>query len=175
MRGIPKIIAEIVQLLPAWLVVPFAVACLALAAPVWLHSVRVKQIGGAVRRMVRANNDTRSALHNRVFLLAGGKPGLLLIAVEQAQRYNQRALFKDAMAALQATGQKKKELAIIRAKISPERQHIGHPLEIAVGVQGLVDQGMIDAAQTRLAEALGRYPSDPDLLDLQRRLNNARS
>ena len=169
-RGVGDIVSLLTQLLPPWLMAVLGVVALILAAPQWFHSMRIKQIGGAVRRMIRADSPTRDQLADRAMDLAGHHPKRLLAAAEQAIRYNQTSLRKRALDRLEQTGQLKIDLHRLRQLTKPEVKPVGHPLEVAVGIRGLLEQGMLDTARRRLDEALAKYPKDPDLIALKAKL-----
>ncbi len=162
-RGVGDIVSLLTQLLPPWAMVTVAVLVLLLAAPQWFHSMRIKQIGGAIRRMVRADDARRQELSDRAMTLAGHHAKRLLAVAEQAVRYNQHALRNRALDRLDETGALPDDVHRLRHLTSRETGHIGHPLEVVVGIEGLLDQGMNDTARRRLDEALTKYPQDPDL------------
>lgn len=159
------------QIVPPWALLP-ALLLLGLAAvPVWLRMVRARQIGGRIRRMVRAEPADREQLANEVLELAGDRDALLLTAAEQAIRYDQRGLRDRVIAALDARGTSPAEVAHLRSKTRASPAPIGHPLEIAGSVERLVEQGLHERARERLEAGRKRYPDDPDLLALERRLS----
>ena len=166
-RGVGDIVSLLTQLLPPWMMAVVGVVVLILAAPQWFHSMRIKQIGGAIRRMVRADASQRAQLSDRAMDLAGHHPKRLLAVAEQAIRYNQTSLRKRALDRLEQTGKLKTDLHRLRHLTKPETKPVGHPLEVVVGIEGLLEQGMLDTARSRLDEALKKYPRDPDLIALK--------
>lgn len=168
-------IAQLVgQVVPPWLLGPLAVLLLLAALPLWLRSVRIKQIGGRTRRLIRAEGAERDALVQEIFDLTGDKPALLLAAVEHATRYGQRDVRDRAAAGLRAQGAKLQDLELLLAKEKPEPKPIPHPIEVAVNVERMLSEGMVETARERLEQARTRYPDDPDLDALWQRVQEAR-
>lgn len=171
-RVAQQLIEAVTSLLPPWMVAPVLGVLVLLSVPLWLNSVRNKQISGAVRRLVRAPDAVaREALLKRIWSLAAERPSRVLVIVREAIRYDQRQLMNEAMDWLDARGEAVEDLRIIRGKMTPEPKPVGHPLEVAVTVERLVEEGMHEAARSRLNDALARYPKDADLMALSRRLN----
>jgi hypothetical protein len=168
-RGITDITGTIGMFLPPWALALLGVLLVAAAFPFWLNSMRIKQISGRSRRMVRAEHDERQRLANEILDLAGDNSTRLLAAVEQTTRYGLRALRTECVARLRATGERSKDLAQILAKEAPERKPIGHAIEAIVTIERMLEEGLGPAARTRLDEALTRYPHDPELLQLKER------
>lgn len=169
-RAFTDIAQLIGQLVPTWLMIPIAIGLGLLALPFWLRSMKSKQISGRARRMVRADPDLRSRLRREILELAGETPALLFTAGQQAIKYDLRDLRDVVLERLEATGKAPEDVAHLRSKIEPEKKPIPHPLEVAVNVERLLEEGMIDTARQRLAEALDRYPDDPDLQELDRQV-----
>lgn len=172
-RVAQQLIEAVTSLLPPWLVAPTLVLLAIASVPLWLNSVRNKQISGAVRRMVRAPDSVaHQALEQRVWDLAAERPSRVLVIVREAIRYDQRRLRDDAMRWLDERNEAEEDLRLIRSKMAPDPKPIGHPLEVAVAVERLMEQGMNDAAHARLDEAIRRYPTDVDLRTLKNQLLN---
>ena len=164
-------IAELIgQMVPPWLLAPLAGLILLAALPFWLQSMRSKKISARVRRLVRAEGEARVQLCQEIFEIAGDRPSLLVTAIGQAIRYDQRDLRDQAIVRLEATGKGAEDLVHIRKKLEPERKPVAHPLEVAVGVERLIEEGMLETARQRIAEGLVRYPGDPDLQALESRV-----
>lgn len=161
-------------LLPPWAVAAVFALVLAAAVPAWLNNVRIKQIRGLVRRMVRASADEREAMIERALSLADRKPTRLITAVEQAAKYDQRGLQERAMATLDEVAPD--EAARLRFKMQPDAlKKVQHPLEVAVRVERLLAEGLVDAAAEHLDGALARSPDDPDLRALTEVVGAARA
>ena len=171
-RGITDITNTLGMFLPPWALVTMGIAVLLFGFPFWLNSMRIKQIGGRSRRMVRADHEERDKLAQEILDLAGENPTRLLAAVEQSTRYGLRALRSECITRLKNTGEYREDLARILAKEAPERMPIGHAIEAVVTIERMLDEGMGPAARTRLDEALARYPQDADLLALRDRVKN---
>lgn len=169
-RGVTDIANTLNLLLPPWAVGGLIALALVLVFPFWIDSMRIKQISGRARRMVRAEPDVRQALFDQIIDLGGSSPNRLLAIVAQADKYGLRDLRAEAIRRLEQTGQATEDLARLRKKQAPERKPVGHVLEAVVTIERMIEQGMTVAARTRLEEALDRYPGDPELLALQDRL-----
>lgn len=157
------------QLVPPW-AIPIVIGVLgALAAPFWLESVRGKQIKGAVRRMVRASEDERPPLAERALSLAGTRRTRLIALVQEAMRYDQRALRDEALVRLERVH--RGDAAELRKRIDKPRTRYRDPVEAVVRIEGLLDEGLVVAAREQLEEARRSFPHDPDLDRLQERVS----
>lgn len=151
------------MLLPPWAVLAVFVVVLLLAVPAWLDNMRIKQIRGTVRRMVRAEPDQREKLGRDALWLASRRVKRVVALVEASIQYDQRALQSEALALLD--GVSPQEARRLRSKLAPEAEKkVLHPLEVVVRVERLLAEGMVEAARDRLEEGLARHPDDPDLL-----------
>lgn len=171
-RGLGDLVQSLELLLPPW-AVGLLVAVVAVALlPAWIDNMRVKQIRGTVRRMVRASEPQRLELAERAIRLAGRRRVRLDALVHVAHRYQQVELRRRGLQALEAldpASAKQHREAIEREK----PKEVLHPLEVVVRVERLLSEGLTDAAQARLDEALERHPDDPDLLALRARVRSA--
>lgn len=169
MAGLGTLVRTLGTVLPPWLVIPVAIVLLLAFLPAWVETMRHKQLRGLVRRMVRAEEAPRRALIDRALALARGRGPRLAVIVEQAMKYGQRALMDEALAALQAIDPLGADR--LRAQQRPDSpKTVLHPLEVSVRVERLLAEGMREAAEARLDEALARHPRDPDLLALRARV-----
>lgn len=169
-RGFGEVMQALSALLPPEALAAVGAVVLLVMAPFWLDSMRGKQIRGAVRRMVRADPETRAALVDRVMSLAGTRPHRLVTLAQHAIKYDQRDVRDAAIAALEATGRAPQDVKRLRAEI--EKPPITHrdPLEAIVKIEGLLDQGLVVAAAEHLDAAERRFPGDPELAALRRRV-----
>ncbi len=158
------------QVVPPWAVPLVIGALVALAAPFWLENVRQKQIKGAVRRMVRADYEERPALVERALGLAGQRRIRLIALVQEAIRYDQRALRDEALGRLEQVKGGKTDAAELRKRVEKPRTRYRDPVEAAVRVEGLLDEGLLVAAREQLDEARSAFPDDPELDRLDQRL-----
>lgn len=170
-RVLSDIAGLLANVVPPWAFPPAVALLLVVAAPIWLRMVRGRQVGGLVRRMVRADPTERERLGDEVLGLAGTRDGLLLIAAEQAHRYDQRVFRDRVLAVLEARGAVPQDVARLRGKLAVAAPPVGHPLEIAANVERLLEQGLRDRARERLRAGRSRYPDDPDLSALEQRLD----
>ncbi|HHO51961.1 MAG TPA: hypothetical protein ENK18_14035 [Deltaproteobacteria bacterium] len=162
------------SLIPGWAIPIVLGIAGVLAVPFWIESVRSKQIKGAVRRMVRADGPTRRQLAHRALSLAGQRRLRLIGLVQEAIRYGQHALIEEGLARLTSDPHGHRDAEALRARIRKPGQRFRDPIEASVRIEGLLQQELFVAASEQLDEALGRFPTDPELLHLQRRLSEPR-
>ena len=169
-KGVTDFFVVLGQLLPPWAVATLGVLVFLAVLPGWLHSLRVKQINGTVRRMVRADGRERKRLEAHTFDLAGERIGRLEAVAHAGNKFGQQAVRDRALARLDALGRKDLADKIRNKDRKPPERVIGHPLEATVPIRRMLEQGMFETASVRLDEALGRFPGDPDLIALQAQL-----
>jgi hypothetical protein len=173
MSGISSLLKAVTTLLPPQVYVPLLVLAAIAAVPAWLHWVRTKQIAGRLRRMLRAASPEERAAHRQAaFELAGERPRELIYLADEAERLGQKGVFKQAVEALEATGKAPRDVRRLRALggDTPPKRGL-HPIEEAVIIERLWEQGLHAAARTRLAEVRAAFPEDPDLAEIQARLD----
>lgn len=172
MRMIPELLRNIEAILPPEVWVPLFVLLGIAAIPAWITWLRTKQIKGQLRRMLRASDPDEKASHrNAAFALAAGRPRRLVFLADEAYRLGQKGVFLEALEALEATGKYPKDIRRLRDKVEASPKRGGHPLEEAVIIERMWEQGLHAAARERLAEVRGRFPKDEDLADLAHRLD----
>jgi hypothetical protein len=167
MAGLGQLLRSLSEVVPlrALLVIVLAVALLAL--PAWLETVRERQLRGTVRRMVRADPEQRAALVDRALILAAHVPRRLSVLAGEAIRYDQRDVRDRALAALEEAGG---DTRALRARIDRPKARFRDPFEAVVRIEGLVAEGLLEAAREQLAEATTAFPDDPDLALLETKL-----
>lgn len=154
------------MIFPPWVLVGFGVIGVVTLGPRWAESVRDKQIRGLVRRMVRADPQERKRLTELVTRIAGTHPRRLEATVHHAIQYDQRALRDSALATLHATGAAREQVKRLRAKIEKPPTKFRDPIEAAVRIEQLFQNGLVDAAREQLDVALSAFPADPELVSL---------
>jgi len=173
MSGISSLFKSLTTLLPPQVYVPLLILAGLAAVPAWLHWVRTKQIAGRLRRMLRAKDaEERHAHRDAAFELAGNRPRALVYLAHEAERLGQKAVFKQALEALEATGRAPLDVAQLRAMggDAPPKRGM-HPIEEAVIIERMWSQGLHAAARERLAEVRAAFPEDPDLLEIEAHMN----
>ena len=172
MGAVLGLLKQLRELLPTPVFVALVVLLILAGLPAWMRSIRTKQLRSQARRVARAGTAVeRRAAEDAALALADGK-GLLLVALaDESLKLNQRALALRVLTVLEETGASPADLPRLRREIHPEKPVVaGHPLELAVAVRRLVDEGLVDVARERLSQGLARYPDDPDLQTLARDL-----
>jgi len=158
----------LMDILPPW-ATDMATATLAISAGlVALYWSQMRRIRGTVRRMVKASPTEQTRLAQLALGLAGKRPALLLLLEQEAHKRHQTELADAALAALKATGRRPRDVTKIERRRAPDRAPVTHPTEVALQVSALLEQGMIEAANRRLADGLNRWPLHPELLELKR-------
>jgi signal transduction histidine kinase len=162
-RGISDLIQGLALFFPLKVVIGIVGVGGVLALPFWFESVRDKQLRGLVRRMVRASEAERAQLVRRAFELAAGRPRRLGTLVRQAIHYDQRRLRDEALAALEATGQAPADVKHFKTLIAPAPIRFRDPIEAAVRIDQLLQQGLHVAAREQLQAAEQAFPGEPEL------------
>lgn len=174
MMGIPQIIRTLEQLLPPEVYIPLFVVLGIALVPTWFHWVRTKQIKGQLRRLLRAtSSEEKATFRARAFAFANGKPRRLAFLADEALRLGLKPIHDEAMAALKAVaGGHHADVQRLEAatKVVPPRAQ--HPLEEAVVIERMLEEGLVEAAKARLQEVRARFPTDPDLADLEHRIEH---
>jgi hypothetical protein len=166
--GIGQVVHALAKLLPPW-----ALAIVIGAAALFFlrgfgFRTRSKQVREAVRRLVRATPETRDAILARAFERAGDHPDLLALLASEAARRGMPRLHADALAKLEAVPGGAPLAAKLRREATREAQVAAlHPVEVAVRVRALLDQGLVDAARARLDEATAAHADHPSLVALR--------
>ncbi|MCO4746084.1 MAG: hypothetical protein KC912_14910 [Proteobacteria bacterium] len=170
-RVIPDIIANLRAALPPWAFALVLLAAVALIAPSYFYWLRSKQIKGKFRAYGRAiGHEQRDAVADEMFALAGGRARLVVTIADEAERLGMKALLDRAMGELANSGAAKADVKRLRDKTEREKPPPMHPLEEAVHVERMLDEGLLPGARQRLERALERFPEDAELVDLAERL-----
>lgn len=176
MRVIPELLSTLAQFFPPWILGLLALLIAPVAVFAWLRWLRAKQIRGALRTVFFATDPTkRQAAVDRAFRLAGKREQALIALADTAHQTGLPGVTHRALAQLDALGLGRKDVARIRAATSKPARRAGHPVEELVVIERFIAEGLTEAARTRLAEALSRFPTDPDLLALNDTLHTDRS
>lgn len=163
--------ALVTSLIPAW-ALPFVLVGLGvLLLPPWIESVRSKQIKGAIRRMIRADDALRPGLADRALSLAGQRRLRLIGLVQEAIRYGQHRLVEAGLTRLEAHPNGRADAAKLRERIEAPRIRFRDPVEAVVRIGRLMEQGLVVAAEEHLEVALHQFPDEPELRDLCARLH----
>jgi hypothetical protein len=84
-------------------------------------------------------------------------------------------VFQDAVARLGVIPKFAKEAEKLRKQRKPDTPPPRHPIEEAVFIERMAQEGMLDVAQKRLNQASERFPDDPDLANARQVLETATS
>lgn len=174
-RGISDLFVALEQLLPLEWVIGIGVVGAVLALPLWMESIRAKQIRGLVRRMVRADAAERQRLTGEVLRLAGTTPRRLQLVGESAVKYDQRALRERAIALLEQHGGDPRDVQRLREVDRKPPVRVTDPISAAVRVEQLLADGLVVAAREHLEAARRAFPADEELAALEQRLEEPRS
>lgn len=166
--GISRLFQTLAELLPPWLYYATVAVLIVLAIPGLKYSIKGRQIRGALRRVSsltsRVMVDEQIA---RAFERAGENPRLLTLLCEEAIRLKQFEIWPRALARMKEVGVPS-EHARLLAMVMPEQQIDSHPLQAAIAVRRLRDEGMDQAADERLHRAIERFGPDEELMALLR-------
>jgi hypothetical protein len=174
-QGVSDLITGLLVVFPPWVLGVVGVVGVVTLGPRWIESMRDKQLRGWVRRMIRADADERQRLSDLVMEVAGSHPGRLSAVVHHAIHYDQRALRDRALAALAATGGAPEEVKRLRERIDKPRTKFRDPIEAAVRIEQLRQDGLLVAADEQLEIARAAFPGDPELEALARTMREASS
>lgn len=170
MRGLTSILDTVSQLLPPQAMAAVAAVLVILIAPLWFGSMRQKQIRGVIRRLVRADDSERATLHARIRHLAARSPTRWVTVVQQAIRYDQRALRDEGMQWLADDGRRPRELAAFNDTIQPSKPAFRDAFEATVRVERLLRAELPAAAREEWERAVAAFPNDAELAHLGTRL-----
>lgn len=174
-RGITDIVSGLAQVVPFPVLVAILAVAAVLAFPLWLNSVRTRQIKGRLRRAARAHDaDTRAAEVQAAFDITRGKPRLILSLADQAIRNGQPYAWRRALEELEESGKLELDVAALRRRVQPPPKTVRDPLEAVVRVERYLEAGLGVAAQEALEDGLSRHPNHPDLLALRDRMGSQR-
>jgi hypothetical protein len=170
MQAILQLFRAIETVLPPQVYIPlFAVIGVA-AIPSWFYWLRTKQIKGQLRGMQRATGPDQREAHKRAaFELAAHKPRRLAYLADEALRLGLKAVYEEALKELAEGGHHDEHKRLEQASKAPA-QVAGHPLQEAAAIERLVAEGLLDAARERLRQVRARFPDDPDLAELEKKL-----
>jgi len=174
MMGIPQIIRTLEQLLPPEIYIPLFVVLGVAMVPSWFHWVRTKQIKGQLRRLLRSTEPgERATFKARAFEFAAGRPRRIAFLADEALRLGLKPIHDEAMVALREAGGHVADIQRLEAQTKVVAPRALHPLEEAIVIERMVTEGLVEAARERLAEVRRRFPDDPDLAAIERRLDEA--
>lgn len=167
-QAIPDLISVLTSFFPPEVLAILAVVLGAIAVPTWINSIRTKQLKTRLRWHGRSHTDEeRERWEAEAFELAAGKGRRLVSLADEALKLNQLLMFRRALDELKATEQCPADVERLEKATLKERPRYRHPVEAAVVIEKLIEQEMFDEARTRLVEAYGIFPGDPDLAALE--------
>ena len=170
MYALLQMLRSIETVLPPQVYIPLFAMIGVAAIPSWFYWLRTKQIRGQIRSMLRTTDPARRDAHRRrAFEYAAHKPRRLAYLADEALRLGLKAVYDEALAELQAGGHREDHERLEKASKAPQPA-LGHPLQEAVVIERLIDEGLAEVARARLREARAKFPDDPDLAELERRL-----
>ncbi len=171
MRVIIQLLGSLHAALPPWVFALVLIGLLALGARPMYRMSLARQIRRLAGKASQAGDvASRVAAEDEALAIAGDDRTLLVVAGDVAVFYRLTALLKRVVERLEA-GPADADLRRLRGALLPEAaKKPGHPIEVALAVQRLLDSGLYEAARTRLDEGLARFPADPDLAALRERL-----
>ena len=165
-QGLTDVLSTLSQVLPTW-AMALLIGALGIAFfPVWVRSVRAKQLKGRIRTAAHhPPGPERSALVEEAFAMAGDRPLRLEIVTEMALKAGMHDVAQRGLHGLEQNGGL--EIAAgIRRRLEVARGPRRHPLETVARVNGLLEHGILELAREELEAALEHYPHDADLRDL---------
>lgn len=169
-RGIGDVLQTLGTFLPPWALALIVGGIAIVALPAWVTSIRIKQIRGDVRRLVRADDTGRSPLIERILSRAAHHPFRLEMTVREAIKYAQTDLRDRALQDLAETGRAPDVVRALREEIRPPPKVDGHPMQAVHAIERLLGEGMDQAARERLDRALARFPGHTELERLRERV-----
>ena len=172
MGMIGELIGTIATFVPTWLLVIGVVVVGALMAPGLLVGMKVKKVKALLRRTTRSEGDERQGYIDEALERAGRNGEILLALAKEADKMNLPALRDKALKRLDRLGTHSLEVRKLRGPKDPTQdKRFGHPVEAAVSIERMLENGATEAARKRLTEALGQFPKDEGLNALRSRLD----
>ena len=170
-RVFPDMLAALGMVLPPWAVALVMACVAALMVPGSLYWVRSRRVKGILRSLGRASTDEqRAQLADEAMALATGRPRVLVALADDAHRLGMNLLRDRAMDELRARGAAPKDLRRLGKLVRKDAPPPMHPVEEAVFVERMIDEGLLGAARQRLGPARERFPEDTELAALEERL-----
>jgi hypothetical protein len=176
MGGIGQLLQTLAGVIPHRVLVPLLAVVLVALTPAWLRWLRIKQVRGHLRAATRRRTAIERQPHvDAAFRRAGTDLHALVALADDALRLDVPGVFTRALEAIERNPSGGRELARLRHKALPEQPRYTNPIEAAVSISRLVETGMLDEAHARLTVVMTRFQDDPDLLEVEARLREARS
>lgn len=162
-RGLGDIFQTLGSLLPPWALALVALLLAVVAGPSWFDNVRIKQVRGRIRKMLRATTAERVPLAEQALVLAAARPARLVALVREAHKYDLRDLRDEALRRLHRTGRAPEDVRVLRELVQPKKPTYRDPLQAVVKVERLLGLGLVVGAREELELALAQHPEDADL------------
>ena len=169
-RGLGDIAQLLLTALPPWALAALAGVLVVVAGPAWFDTVRIKQIKGCIRRMLRAPPNEHAALIEEAFDRAGTRPARLAALVREAHKYGFKGMAERGLQALAGTRRAPADVHALERLLHPPPDAPSTALQAVVRVEQLIAEGLWVGAKEQLEVARKRYPNDADLEMLERRL-----
>jgi len=171
-QGIGDVLAALRMMLPPWALILAGVLIFLWAAPGYFSGIRIKQIRTRVRKASLARGQERDDLIAAAFERAGDDPERLLALADEAKKRRLGSLAQRALDEAAARGASKNAQEKIRVEIERPRPNLAtDSLEVAVRIEGQLDNELWVGAREQLNMALARWPSNPELQRLKERLD----
>lgn len=177
MGMIGELIGTIAQFVPTWLLAIGVAVTAMLLGPGILTGIRVKKVKALLRRTTRSeSNEEREGYIAEALERASGRGDVLVALAREADKMNLPVLRDQALEQLKRLGTHPLEVKKLTGPTDPTQdRRFGHPVEAAVSIERLLENGATEAARERLAEALDRFPTDESLQQLASRLEGGPS
>ena len=170
-RGVGDIFQLLVWLFPPWAIALIAALTLLAALPGLRYGQRTRRIKSSIRQMVRADPARRSEMFERTLATAAEDGHLLALVAREARKRSLPDLYQRALEQLDAHPTLAHQADVVRGETRRPKTHKRHPLEAAIAVENLIEEGLTTRAREQLEDALQDHPRDAALLELAARLD----
>ena len=171
MGAIGDLIRTAAEFIPPWALALIAAVVFIASLPGLRTGLRVKRVRALLRKVTRADGETRLQLLEEAWKEAEGHPEALLALAREADKFNQPSLRDRATKALQKIGGYELSLRKLNAKPPAQDRAIKHPVEASVIIETMLSNGAVEAAKKRFREARKAFPHHDGWADLQRKID----
>jgi len=149
--------------LEPWMAPLVAVVIALGVLPFYYRNFRTKRARKRVQAAANADLGERRRLEDEALDLVSGNPFGLMVVAEEADKRGLRKLALRALGALEATGKRRTEARLLRAKLAPDMPTTADGEALAV--EKLREAGLHEQAEERLRRARQRFGDHPALRD----------
>ena len=161
--------------LPPWGFPALALVVMLVLLPRIIGNMETGRARRLVQRSRGVDGEERVRMEAQALEVAGDRPMSLVAVAEEAIRIRRTPLAQRAVARLAETGGAKDHLKRLKKSLRKDEKVPASPVAAALVIERLLEGGALEEAARRLGRFERKWPDDPDLLTVARRLVAARS